>query len=457
MSSTIQRSLLTRLPYFHVDHVASFLPHPHNLERVSHYFSDNRDKLFGGTWKMLLKRLQEGPDLIIGGLVNGVVQHYSKNVPLKTDLVVKQISATIISKARIITLSFPPLPRGPYDRRSLSEIARAADITNFFLNIGTFSAEAAVTSRRLPDIVRFLPEQRRNILGVAAEVSRWLVSNIGQLGGIQITLNATTSRTRDQTQFTHLPPLVGLLTGLRKLSYGHDDEQVIQGIMRDKGKTWLKDLPQEIESCTYLREVILSRNMFESIPLSLLNCTRLEHINLAYNKITVLPPRIGQLRALQTLWLSGNDLERLPSEIGSLTALTKLSLNSNPRLANLPIAFWCLTSLRTLNLSKTALTSLSSRIGRLTSLETLSLHQCKIKKIPAEMAACIRLTLLDLRENQLQMSHKAIRSIVPFLPPGDLASRTGLILSPREEKKGGVHKHQRTESFKLPSQNVKQD
>ncbi len=437
--SAIRGSILYKLPNSMIDYVANYLAHPHELERVSKYFSANRDNLFVNTWKMHLKRLQEGPDPIIGGLVKGIIQAYRQRGPTKADLVVKEISRIILKKAKMAAsaLSLPSMPLGWYDRRSLSELARATDIVNFFSNVAANSPLAKAAAPYLLYTIGLLPEEQQNILSLAMEISHWMTCNIAALRAVQANGIGDNESLRITRQFTHIPNLVGLLTGLRVIFYSHLPE-------RGAGwsgwrNTWLRALPPDIQSCTELREAVLCRNMFEHIPLALLNCRRLEQINLGCNQITTLPFQIGQLRALHTLWLNDNDLESVPPALGALTALTKLSLNSNPRLAELPEEFWNLTSLQFLHLADTALTSLSSRIGSLTALRFLYVNQCKIKNIPAEMIKCVSLATLDLRSNPLEMSDEEIQAILPSLPPGDEAAKTGLLLSPRlevqEEKK----------------------
>ncbi len=439
--SAIQNSILPRLPNPVIDRVAGFLPYPHALEQVSHHFSDKKEMLFANTWKMYLSRLQEGPDPIIGGLVKDTVCHYSLNGPLKADKAVQKIAGVIRSRALRAPgfFFFSSKPQLCYGRRSLSELARAIDIINFFKDIAANLPLANAAVPHLFEIVKLLPLEQQNIQSFAIEVSRWMTYNISALETIQTNSVDIDEFTGLKHRFAHIPPLVGLLRGLERISYGDMNEKV-----EERGTIWLRDLPQEIQFCTNLREADLCHNMFESIPLPLLNCRRLESLNLAFNKITILPPEIGQLEELQILRLDGNDLESLPSEFGNLTTLTRLCLNKNSRLANLPEEFWNLTSLQRLRLSYTSLTSLSKGIGRLTSLRMLSVRHCKIKDIPAELAQCVRLRLVDLRKNPLERSNQAIRAILPFVPPGDSVKKLGLFLSSlrevREEKKEAAEK-----------------
>src|ERR1700722_14291968 len=208
-SSSIQNSILPRLPNVMIDQVASFLPHPHDLERVSHHFSDKREALFANTWKMYLNRLQEGPDPIIGGLVKETGCLYSLNGPLQADRVVQRIAKIIHSTAfRAPGLFFlPSKPQLCYGRRSLSELARAIDIVNFFRDIAANLPLANAAVLPLFEIVKLLPLEQQNIQSFTIEISRWMTYNISALGGIQTNSVRIDEFTRFKPRFGHIPPL----------------------------------------------------------------------------------------------------------------------------------------------------------------------------------------------------------------------------------------------------------
>ena len=182
-----------------------------------------------------------------------------------------------------------------------------------------------------------------------------------------------------------LPPEIGWLTGLKKLSLEGNE---------------LASLPPEIGRLTKLNVLLLGNNMIRDLPSEIGRLTALNVLALVNNRLTSLPPEIGQLVNLSVLALANNQLTSLPGEIGRLTFLSVLSLGNN-RLSTLPPEIGLLTNLRRLRLHNNELTSLPPEIGRLTALTKLPLDGNLLATLPPEVGHLANLPELGLVNNQL--------------------------------------------------------
>ena len=131
-------------------------------------------------------------------------------------------------------------------------------------------------------------------------------------------------------RITSLPPAIGKLTNLKKLSLFND-------INGDSSEYVLESLPAEIGQLTSLEVLSFLSSRLTSLPATIGQLTSLKRLHLAGNQLTSLPAEVRQLTQLQELSLSYNQLTTLPEWIGELTSLKKLTLYGN-QLTSLPAA-----------------------------------------------------------------------------------------------------------------------
>ena len=185
------------------------------------------------------------------------------------------------------------------------------------------------------------------------------------------------------SNLTELPPSIGFLSSLKKLSLW---------INR------LKSIPNSISSLSLLETLNIRVNYLKKLPDTIGSLKSLKELNLYANKLTSLPASIGSLSSLETLILSKNELMTLPDSFGSLSALRILDLSNN-ELEILPDSIGSLSSLEMLNLQQNNLISLPESIGNLSSLHTLSISKNRLKNIPESLKLLKNLKNLYLGEN----------------------------------------------------------
>jgi internalin A len=196
---------------------------------------------------------------------------------------------------------------------------------------------------------------------------------------------------RDQV-ITELPPEIGRLTDLQRLSIGLKSNQWIASTYRNP----LKTLPSEIAHLTQLRELDLRWNQLTTMPPEICQLTSLTLLDLRGNRLTALPPEIRQLSNLASLELSLNELAAVPPEIGQLTSLTLLELSHNYFITTVPPEIGQLTNLTSLDLSNNQLTTLPPEIGGLHNLQILNLSANYLEKLPIEIGNLANLRVLLL-------------------------------------------------------------
>ncbi|KAG0186191.1 hypothetical protein DFQ28_008195 [Apophysomyces sp. BC1034] len=194
----------------------------------------------------------------------------------------------------------------------------------------------------------------------------------------------------------------------------------------------LKDLPQDLEQCRYLRGIDMENNWLSNIPsviyrlemldtLLLLNNTivqmgasplppRIRILNLAYNRLTEFPSTLvwHPPPILTYLNLSGNLLGYVPTEFlcTGYEDLTSLDLHTCA-LKEIPAAFFRSLSMRCrnlkrLNLAINGLIELPPEIGMLQSVQWLNLNDNDIESLPATFSKLTNLVKLGMVENRLR-------------------------------------------------------
>ena len=94
----------------------------------------------------------------------------------------------------------------------------------------------------------------------------------------------------------------------------------------------LTSVPPEIGALTALKRLSLGNNQLTAMPPEIGSLTALTELHLYENPLTAMPPEIGALTVLTQLHLRDNELTALPPEIGALAALKFLFLHGNAAL-----------------------------------------------------------------------------------------------------------------------------
>ncbi|WP_440237486.1 leucine-rich repeat domain-containing protein [Cytophaga sp.] len=134
----------------------------------------------------------------------------------------------------------------------------------------------------------------------------------------------------------------------------------------------LTDLPDGVESFTYLIKLNMFNNKLVTLSQKWAYLDKLISLDLSSNRITLVPPVIGKLTSLKELNLNKNQLSTLPAEIGNLKNLKTLTLRQNG-LKVLPPNIGTLTQLETLDLALNMLSTLPAEVENLKNLKKLIL------------------------------------------------------------------------------------
>ncbi|KAK7412206.1 hypothetical protein VNO78_03656 [Psophocarpus tetragonolobus] len=140
-------------------------------------------------------------------------------------------------------------------------------------------------------------------------------------------------------------------------------------------------LTSDIAKAKSLAQLLLSNNKFSGeLPLEILEASSLVSIQLSSNQISGrIPESIGKLKKLTSLALNGNNLSGIvPDSIGSCTSLNEINLAGNSLSGVIPTSIGSLPTLNSLNFSSNKLSG----------------------EIPFSLSS-LRLSLLDLSNNQL--------------------------------------------------------
>ncbi|KAK4296726.1 hypothetical protein Pmani_030804 [Petrolisthes manimaculis] len=93
----------------------------------------------------------------------------------------------------------------------------------------------------------------------------------------------------------------------------------------------LSDLPTDLASLLYLREINISSNRFEQLPACLYEMSQLEILCAADNQVKMLYVEgLSKLERLATLDLHNNNIDFVPPLLGNMTQLRSLQLHGNP-------------------------------------------------------------------------------------------------------------------------------
>ncbi len=245
-------------------------------------------------------------------------------------------------------------------------------------------------------------------------LSGWMITEIppeiGQLTRLEkLSIGAIEPwSSGEHNPLTTLPPEIGKLAGLHTLDLSDNQLMVLPPeigklsnlqILILSGNQ-LTVLPPEIGDLSGLRQLALSFNQLKVLPSEIGKLSNLQILNLHHNQLTTVPPEIGHLSNLQSLSLDHNQLEILCSEIGHLANLLFLDLADN-RLTAVPVAIGLLYSLEKLELWRNEIVELPPEIGQLSNLQWLGIGRNKLAALPSEIGKLSNLQLVDLSHNQL--------------------------------------------------------
>ena len=165
-----------------------------------------------------------------------------------------------------------------------------------------------------------------------------------------------------------LPPRLGELEGLTRLSLGSND--------------LIGEIPPELGRLASLTYLDLGWNgLSGELPSELRGLTSLIWLYLCSNELSGgIPPELGDLSSLVSLDLHSNEISgEIPPELGNLAELTYLELYENDLTGRIPV-----------------------ELGDLPYLETLTLGENQLSgEIPRELGNLPKLTTLTLTGNQL--------------------------------------------------------
>jgi Leucine-rich repeat (LRR) protein len=161
----------------------------------------------------------------------------------------------------------------------------------------------------------------------------------------------------------------------------------------------LAEIPASALTST-VTKIEASDNQIQEVKADIAGAANLEELLLYKNKIKTVDPAIGQLKKLKVLNLFNQGvLAKLPwPELGGLGALEELNLAANKIMMIPDAAFAGLSSLKILSINDNRLVRLGS-LTPLTSLEELRLYNNNLEEMPAVDAA--NLTIVELNKNRI--------------------------------------------------------
>ncbi|RLN92600.1 hypothetical protein BBJ28_00017183 [Nothophytophthora sp. Chile5] len=263
---------------------------------------------------------------------------------------------------------------------------------------GTLSQRGLTSLWRVPEVVLSMPHLTE--LNLRCNEIASLPKEIAALAALQVLIVS-------KNKLTVLPEELTHLTKLRVLEVS--DNQ-------------LTALPEQLGDLTALEELRANRNQLTRLPSSLRSCRGLRVLHVFINALTELTDAVSSLSELEELNASNNQLRRLPSEVPLWKNLRRLLLQVN-QLRSLP-ALDALSNLEVLHLQQNQLQALPSMtslvhlvkldantncltklpvesVAHMTALAYLNLRHNQLTEIPAVLARCQMLEILDLGDNPI--------------------------------------------------------
>jgi|GEM_PF-5485278 len=170
-------------------------------------------------------------------------------------------------------------------------------------------------------------------------------------------------------QITELPPEIGLLSKLERLSVGSNK---------------LRTLPTTIGQLEALDWLVLESNELVELPVEFFRLKKLRYLNLGNNGLTVCSNLISGLEGLETLDLNDNKIEDLPETLGQCRKLKYLNFRHN-FIATLPASLGELRELTHLVGSNNQIRVLPQEIVKLTGLQQLLFSKNQLSTLPTQI------------------------------------------------------------------------
>ncbi|KZV83694.1 hypothetical protein EXIGLDRAFT_842752 [Exidia glandulosa HHB12029] len=169
----------------------------------------------------------------------------------------------------------------------------------------------------------------------------------------------------------------------------------------DVSRNPMLDIPKDfIDSCTTLKELILSGSALKRIPVNVRHAVGLRWLDLSSNRVHKLDDAaLDNLASLSTLKLQNNRIETLPAYFAKLRNLRYLNISNN-KFDRLPDVVGEMASLVDLDISFNTIGTFPPAILQLTMLEKLVIVGNQMTDLPADLPTSLtQLRILDLRRN----------------------------------------------------------
>lgn len=169
-------------------------------------------------------------------------------------------------------------------------------------------------------------------------------------------------------------------------------------------KTSLNVLSNKIKDLNNLTALMLYDNKLDKLPKEIGLLKKLKTLDVSNNQISELPEDIANLTELQSLNLINNKIERLPDDLSAWSNLIVIKFSHNsfkqfPKGLCSPTFKQHLTEIHA---TDNEIADLPTGIGYLSALRQLDLTNNKIEHIPGELADCVKLKSLLLKENPIK-------------------------------------------------------
>ncbi|KAK4764026.1 hypothetical protein SAY87_013464 [Trapa incisa] len=210
----------------------------------------------------------------------------------------------------------------------------------------------------------------------------WLPDSIGKLSGL-LQLDLSDNR------LLALPASIGGLSSLTKL---------------DLHCNRLSELPETVGDLLSLVFLDLSGNQIATLPSNLGRLIRLEELNLSSNRLVSLPDMIGSLVSLKILNIETNDMEELPHTIGQCSSLRELRADYN-RLKALPEAVGKITTLEVLSVRYNNIRQLPTTMSSLGNLKELDMSFNELESVPESLCFATTLVRMNIGNNFADLRH----------------------------------------------------
>ncbi|GAA5928494.1 hypothetical protein JCM1841_003674 [Sporobolomyces salmonicolor] len=162
------------------------------------------------------------------------------------------------------------------------------------------------------------------------------------------------------------------------------------------------DLPTDfVQSCTSLRELVLSHMGIKRMPQAIRACESLARLDISNNNIVDLEHiALDELSELSSLKCHNNRLSSVPKYFRNFRQLKYLNLSNN-RFDHLPKVVCEVEPLVELDISFNTATVLPAEIAQLKNLERLNLLANMVNTLPPALAELASLKELDCRRNSI--------------------------------------------------------